>query len=278
MNFYCITGFSNRSERAAAESSGALLDTRLHREVAIKLLSDRIAALPEGLARLEQEARALAALNHPNIVTVYAVEEAGDLHFLAMELVQGTTLDALIPEKGLPLEHLLDIAVPLADALAAAHERGIVHRDLKPRNVMVTREGRAKILDFGLVEVQAPLVRPSVSDTRTFSMTGLVEGTLPYMSPEQAQGLAVDRRSDVFSFGVMLYEMATGGLPFGGDTVTALLASILKDEPERPSARHPELPPGTGPDPRTLPGQEPRRTFRFHSRAAAGAGGTPPPR
>jgi serine/threonine protein kinase/Tfp pilus assembly protein PilF len=219
------------------------LDTRLHREVAIKLLSDRIAALPEGLARLEQEARALAALNHPNIVTVYAVEEAGDLHFLAMELVQGTTLDALIPEKGLPLEHLLDIAVPLADALAAAHERGIVHRDLKPRNVMVTREGRAKILDFGLVEVQAPLVRPSVSDTQTFSVTGLVEGTLPYMSPEQAQGLAVDRRSDVFSFGVMLYEMATGGLPFGGDTVTALLASILKDEPERPSARHPELPP-----------------------------------
>jgi non-specific serine/threonine protein kinase len=219
------------------------LDNRLNREVAIKFLSERIAASAEGLSRLEQEARALASLSHPNIVTVYAVEEAGDLHFLAMELVRGRTLDTLIPAEGMALERLLDFAIPLADALAAAHERGIVHRDLKPRNVIVAGDGRPKILDFGIAEVRTPPVRRQPGDTQTFSGPSLVEGTLPYMSPEQAEGRALDRRTDVFSFGVMLYEMATGQRPFGGDSTTELLASILKDEPERPSARHPELPP-----------------------------------
>ena len=219
------------------------LDTRLNREVAVKLLADRIAASPEGLARLDQEARALAALNHPNIVTVYAVEEAGDQRFLAMELVRGRTLDALIPEKGLSLERLLELAVPIADALAAAHERGIVHRDLKPRNVIITGDGRPKILDFGIAEVQAPFARRRTGDTETIQGPSLVEGTIPYMSPEQAQGRPIDRRSDIFSFGIMLYEMATGRRPFYGDTTTEILASILKDEPEPPSARHPELPP-----------------------------------
>jgi TolB-like protein/Flp pilus assembly protein TadD len=219
------------------------LDTHLNREVALKLLADWIASSPEGLSRLEHEARALAALNHPNIVTVYAVEESENQRFLVMELVRGRTLDAIIPDKGLPLERFLDLAVPMADALAAAHERGVIHRDLKPRNVIVTADGRPKILDFGIAEVQVPVPRPLGGDTMTIAGPGLVEGTLPYMSPEQAQGRPVDRSSDVFSFGVVLYEMATGGRPFGGDTTTELLASILKDEPELPSARRPELPP-----------------------------------
>ncbi len=219
------------------------LDMRLNREVAVKLLPERIASSPEGLSRLEQEARALAALNHPNIVTAYAVEEAGDVHFLAMEFVRGRTLDAVIPEKGMTLERLLDFALPVADALAAAHEGGIVHRDLKPRNIIVTGDGRTKILDFGIAEVQGPPVRKAAGDTATFSGPSLVEGTLPYMSPEQAQGRPVDRSSDVFSFGVILYEMATGRRPFAGDTTSALVSSILKDEPDPPSAHHPEIPP-----------------------------------
>jgi serine/threonine protein kinase/Tfp pilus assembly protein PilF len=237
------------------------LDTRLNREVAVKLLADRIATSPEGLTRLEQEARALAALNHPNIVTVYAVEEAGNQHFLAMELVRGRTLDALIPEKGLSLERLLELAVPIADALAAAHERGIVHRDLKPRNVIVTGDGRPKILDFGIAEVQVPFARRRTGDTETLQGPSLVEGTIPYMSPEQAQGRSVDRRSDIFSFGIMLYEMATGRRPFYGDTTTEILASILKDEPEPPSARHPELPPELDQILERCLGKEPKGRF-----------------
>ena len=219
------------------------LDTRLHREVAVKLLPDSIAGSTEGLSRLENEARTLAAINHPNIVTVFAVEEAEGLRFIAMELLGGRTLDSLIPAAGMPLDSLLDLAIPLADALSAAHARGVVHRDLKPRNVMVGDDGRPKILDFGIAEVQVTLPRPAGSGTVTYAGLSLVQGTIPYMSPEQAKGLAVDRRSDIFSFGVMLYEMATGRRPFGGDTTTELLASILRDEPEQPSARHPELPP-----------------------------------
>ncbi len=219
------------------------LDTRLHREVAVKFLPERVAGSPEGLTRIVSEARALASLSHPNIVTVYAVEETGDQHFLAMELVPGKTLDALMPPEGLALERLLDIALPLADALAAAHERGIVHRDLKPRNIIITPDGRPKILDFGIAEVRPPVMeRTGMGDTKTLHLVTVVEGSLPYMAPEQARGRAADRRSDIFSFGVVLYEMATGNRPFKGETTTELLAAILRDEPPWPSAARPDLP------------------------------------
>ena len=222
------------------------LDTRLDREVAIKLLPDSISDSPEALSRLEREARALAALNHPNIVTIHAIEESCGHRFLVMELVRGGTLDTLIPPTGLRLPRLLDLAVPLADALAAAHARGIVHRDFKPRNVMVSDEGRPKILDFGLAAVRTSPPLPgsaSHSSASTLSGPGRILGTMSYMPPEQLQGGTVDHRSDIFSFGVTLYEMATGGRPFRGDSGAALVASIMRDDPEPPSGLRSGLPP-----------------------------------
>ena len=209
-------------------------DPRLGRDVAIKVLPAAISADPARLRRFEQEARAAAALNHPNIVTIYSVEQAGDVPFVTMELVEGTTLARLIPRAGLPLARTLPIAIALGDAVAAAHARGIVHRDLKPSNVMVLPDDRVKVLDFGL----AKLLHPQPADlgasalaTEPITDPGLVVGTLPYMSPEQVQGKSLDHRSDIFSLGVMLYEMTTGQRPFKGDTSALLLSSILKDTP-----------------------------------------------
>jgi TolB-like protein/Tfp pilus assembly protein PilF len=224
-------------------------DPRLGREIAIKVLPEDVARDPERLARFEREARALAALNHPGIVTIFSVEEAGGARFLAMELVEGDSLDTLLEPGGLPLPRFLEIAVPLAEALSAAHERGIVHRDLKPGNVMVTREGRVKVLDFGLAKAGAAESAPDVTSTPTESRVadltseGQVFGTVAYMSPEQARGARVDARSDVFSLGIVLYQMLTGERPFRGESAIDVMSAILRDTPSSVTERRPDLPP-----------------------------------
>ncbi len=215
-------------------------DTRLGREVAIKVLPAERLSDPVRRARFEQEARAVAALNHPHIVTIHEIERAGDTDFIVMELVPGKTLDALIPRTGMRLGEALRVAIPLADALAAAHAGGIVHRDLKPANVMVTPEGVVKVLDFGLAKL-TQAEEASGEDATTLdaqarlSRPGTVAGTPAYMSPEQASGGPVDARSDIFSFGAVLYEMVTGRRPFGGGSSAEMLAALLKEQPKPPS-------------------------------------------
>jgi Tol biopolymer transport system component len=208
-------------------------DTRLGRRVALKVLPPEMAADPERLARFEREARAVAALNHPNIVTIHSIEQHGGVRFLTMELVRGRPLSERIPRQGMALAGLLDLAVPIADAVAAAHQRGVTHRDLKPDNIMVTDEGVPKVLDFGLAKLAAPPQDSPATQAATLAQTaeGKVFGTLAYMSPEQAQGKPVDPRSDVFSLGIVLYEMAAGVRPFQGENGPSILASILKDDP-----------------------------------------------
>ena len=219
-------------------------DTRLKRQVALKVLPQEAAADIERLERFHREAEVIAALNHPNIVTIFSVEECRGVHFMTMELVRGETLSRRIPENGLEVDELLDLAVPLAEALAAAHAEQITHRDLKPDNVMVGESGWVKVLDFGLAKLVAPLAESELSELPTQPLTaaGMVLGTLQYMSPEQVQGLDVDRRSDVFSLGVVLYEMATGRRPFTGDNAAELISSILRDEPPRLHHLRPSLP------------------------------------
>ena len=212
-------------------------DTRLGREVALKVLPDALTASPDRLARLEREARTVAGLNHPNIVTLYSVEDEDGVRFLTMELVEGKSLDRLVSPGGLPTARVLELAIPLAHALIAAHERGIVHRDLKPGNVMVTHDGWVKVLDFGLAKLVAdPGDKPDAVATiaatvEAISVEGQVLGTVPYMAPEQIRGEAVDARSDLFALGIMLYELATGRRPFTGATPADVSSAILRDAP-----------------------------------------------
>jgi serine/threonine protein kinase len=222
-------------------------DEKLNREVALKVLPEKFAANEDRLRRFLQEARAVAAMNHPNIVTIYSVEESGGTHFLTMELVKGTALTEHITEDGFPIAELLRMALPLVDALSAAHELGVVHRDLKPSNIMLGDADRLKVLDFGLATfVLTPAQKRESSsevNTRTaLTGEGMVVGTLPYMSPEQIEGKPVEPRSDLFSLGIVLYEMAAGRRPFHGDTNPALMSSILKDIPPPVSALNPSLP------------------------------------
>jgi len=207
-------------------------DTKLGRDVALKVLQQNVASDPERLARFQREARAVAALNHPNVVTLYSVEESGGVHFLTMELIEGQCLDRLIPGSGLPVERILEIAGALTEALAAAHEKGILHRDLKPANVMVTKEGRVKVLDFGLAkDVGAGTSSEATLTLAGHTQPGVVMGTPAYMSPEQISGRPLDQRSDIFSLGVVLHEMAIGRRPFGGRSPAELISSILRDTP-----------------------------------------------
>ena len=207
-------------------------DTKLGREVALKVLPAGMAASADRLERFRREAKALAALDHPGIVTVFSVEEAEGVHFLTMQLIEGQALDSAIPEGGLPIQRLLDIASALADALAAAHDRGIVHRDLKPANVMITTDGRVKVLDFGLAkELRAADPTDVTLTSSPHTEIGVVMGTPAYMSPEQVVGAALDHRTDIFSLGVLLYEMVTGRRPFQGRSSAETTSAILRDTP-----------------------------------------------
>ena len=208
-------------------------DTHLDRFVAIKMLPPEKVADLERKHRFTQEAKAASALNHPNIVHIYDIAQAEGVDFIAMEYIAGKPLDQSIPRKGMHLNEALKIAVQIADALERAHSAGIVHRDLKPSNVMVDEHGLAKVLDFGLAKL-TDTVPSEDAETQTVPVRteeGMIVGTAPYMSPEQAQGKPVDARSDIFSFGSVLYEMVTGRRAFQSDTKTATLAAILSQEP-----------------------------------------------
>jgi Tol biopolymer transport system component len=220
-------------------------DTRLAREVAIKVLPESLASDQERLKRFEKEARSASALNHPNIVTIHDIGSENGVSYIAMELVDGTTLRELLASGPLPIKKLLQIAPQIAEGLARAHEAGIVHRDLKPENVMVKKDGLVKILDFGLAKLSSTgsgSDEASQLPTMTGTQPGVVVGTVGYMSPEQASGQTVDFRSDQFSLGSMLYEMATGKRAFQRKTAIDTLAAILNDEPEPISMASPQTP------------------------------------
>src|SRR5450432_3001731 len=218
-------------------------DTKLGRDIALKVLPAEMARDPERLGRFRREAKALAQLDHPNIVTIHSVEECGGIHFLTMQLVDGLSLDHLIPHGGLPVEQIIEIARALGDALAAAHEKGIVHRDLKPANVMVSNDGRVKVLDFGLAKDirEAGLGDATLTSAHQTQM-GMVMGTPAYMSPEQTSGRPLDHRTDIFSLGVVLHEMATGQRPFTGNSSAELVSAILRDTPPSVTDLRSDLP------------------------------------
>jgi len=211
-------------------------DSKLGRSVAIKIILEALGADPDRVARFEREAKVLASINHPNIAALYGMEEWNGQHFLIMELVEGETLAERLQRGGLPVEEALRIALQIAEALEAAHDKNIIHRDLKPANVKITPEDKVKVLDFGLAKTMQSEPAGNVANSPTLSMmatnAGLILGTAAYMSPEQAKGFAADHRSDVFSFGVVLYEMLTGRQPFQGETAPDVLASVLIREPE----------------------------------------------
>jgi len=218
-------------------------DPRLDRNIALKILPDAVAADPDRMRRFEQEAKAASALNHPNIVTIYEIDRFGSTSFIATEFIDGSTLRERMRARPMPVEDVLNVAVQVASALAAAHASGIVHRDIKPENVILRSDGIAKVLDFGLAKLagqESPESVDGESPTRAHLKTdsGVVMGTATYMSPEQARGLQVDARTDIFSLGVVLYELLTGHLPFEGSSIYDIMAAILSDRETPPLSRY----------------------------------------